>query len=378
MAHSYTPGLKVSERSRITKRRILPIQGDVLVSEGDMVTHGTVVARTALPGDVYPVNVANMLGISAAEVTRCMLKQVGETIEQGEPIALAKSFFGIFKSTAKAPITGTIESISSVTGQVIVRGAPLPVEVMAYIPGTVTEIFSGEGVALETTGAFVQGIFGVGGEVNGPIRMAVEHHEDILTDSHISEDMKDCIVVGGSMVTAEAIRRARGCGVKAIVSGGIEDGDLRDFLGYDIGVAITGHEKLGITLMVTEGFGSIAMSPRTFELLKRRDGQAACVNGATQIRAGVIRPEIIIPATDITQQDLPPSPKEGAPTRIGDNIRCIREPWFGRIGTVASLPHELQQMESGTWVRVLQVAFDDGSLAIVPRANVERIEDNNL
>ena len=59
--------------------------------------------------------------------------------------------------------------------------------------------------------------------------------------------------------------------------------------------AITGQEEKGITLVVTEGFGDLAMAERTFELLRGCAGMRASVNGATQIRAGVLRPEIIIP-----------------------------------------------------------------------------------
>ena len=42
-------------------------------------------------------------------------------------------------------------------------------------------------------------------------------------------------------------------------------------------------------------FGKINMGSRTFDLLKEHDGHFVSVNGATQIRAGVIRPEIVIP-----------------------------------------------------------------------------------
>ena len=31
-------------------------------------------------------------------------------------------------------------------------------------------------------------------------------------------------------------------------------------LGYDLGVAITGSERIGLTVVITEGFGEIAMS----------------------------------------------------------------------------------------------------------------------
>jgi len=53
----------------------------------------------------------------------------------------------------------------------------------------------------------------------------------------------------------------------------------------------------------------------------------------------------------------------------------IREPHFGRIGTVIDLPPELQELESGSKARVMVVEFaDDHTRAVVPRANVERIE----
>ena len=59
---------------------------------------------------------------------------------------------------------------------------------------------------------------------------------------------------------------------------------------------------------------------------------------------------------------------------IGDLVRVIRQPDFGRIGKVSALPHELNQVESETMVRVLEVEFEDGNKRVIPRANVEVIE----
>jgi hypothetical protein len=53
----------------------------------------------------------------------------------------------------------------------------------------------------------------------------------------------------------------------------------------------------------------------------------------------------------------------------------IRAPYFGRIGTVGRLIADLQQVESGASVRVLEVEFEDGTRVVVPRANVELIEE---
>ena len=100
----------------------------------------------------------------------------------------------------------------------------------------------------------------------------------------------------------------------------------------------------------------------------------ASINGATQIRAGVMRPEIIVPVAGavVEEGDGKSLYGEGI-LQIGSVIRAIREPYFGKIGKVVALPPELTQVESETWVRVLEAEFEDGERAVLPRANVELI-----
>jgi hypothetical protein len=374
MGHAYTPGLLVTERLLVTKRRILPLKGDVVVKVGDRVEPDDVVAKTDLPGSVEPVNVANLLGVPPEDVPLCMLKKEGEPVAQGEVIAHSKSFFGRFKSEAKAKIEGTGESVSHVTGQVLLRGHPMPVEVRAYVHGEVVEIFEREGVAVRTWATFVQGIFGIGGETHGRVTMAVSSPTEVLDEGHIKDEHKDCVVVGGSLVTAAALKKAIAVGARAVVVGGFDDKDLRDFLGHDLGVAITGSENLGVTLVVTEGFGEINMAQRTFDLLQASEGREASVNGATQIRAGVIRPEIVIPLSDVQKQGTSNGDQESAGLIIGSPIRVIRDPYFGHLGKVSALPPELHKLESESMARILEVEFDGGERATIPRANVEALE----
>jgi hypothetical protein len=56
-------------------------------------------------------------------------------------------------------------------------------------------------------------------------------------------------------------------------------------------------------------------------------------------------------------------------------IRIIREPYFGIIGKVRSLPPDLQKIATETKARVLTVELPDGREATIPRANVEIIEE---
>jgi len=373
MAHAYTPALRVSEKTVVRKERRLPLKGEVVVAKGDRVTSGTVVARTHLPGNVQLVNVASKLGLPPEDLPSVMQKKDGDPIEKGEPLAITKGFFGFFKSKVLSPCEGSVESISTITGQVILREPPSPIEIDAYIDGEVVEILPDEGVVIETVGTFIQGIFGVGGEKTGEIAVVVDGPGQPLDASLITEAHKGKIIIGGSLVTWDGLQKATKVGASGIVVGGFDDPDLKRLLGKDLGVAITGHEDLVTALILTEGFGEMAMAHGTFDLLKAQEGRKASINGATQIRAGVIRPEIVVPleggATDA-------SDAEGSITglEVGSLIRAIREPHFGSLGKVTELPNELQKMESESMVRVLRVKFEDGVEALLPRANVEMIE----
>ncbi len=374
MANAYTPGLKVTPKMTFRTRRVLPIPGDVLVKVGDKVKARDIVAQTFMPGDVTPVNMANLLSMPPGDVPGCMIAKEGQTIAEGDVLARSPGIFGFFKNEIKSKVAGTIETISPVTGQVIVRGAPIPVQVGAYLTGTVVEVIPNEGVVIEAEVAFIQGIFGIGGETFGPIRMACKEHSQELTEDLITDDMKGCVIVGGARMYYTAVKKAIRVGVAAIVSGGIDDADLKEVLGYDLGVAITGSEQAGITLIITEGFGDIAMAQRTFELLDSHKGHEAAVNGATQIRAGVMRPEIVVPISTAPAAADAGARNVAGLLEVGTMVRIIRDPYFGLIGAVNNLPPEPAVLGSGSKARVLEVRFDSGETVTVPRANVELIE----
>ncbi len=377
MAKAFTPGLTVTARASYRARRILPIAGEVTVKAGDRVEAGTVVAQTFMDGDVFPMKVASALGAQPKDLPGLMLKQVGDAVRKDEPIARSKGIFGMMRTEARSTADGVIESVGESTGMVMVRGPKVPIEVRAYVAGTVVEVLPGEGAVVEAAAALVQGIFGIGGEVHGPVAMACAGPDEELDADDVTPAMRGCVVVGGARMTAAAIARAREVGAAAVVSGGIDDQDLRDFLGHDIGVAVTGSERMGITLIVTEGFGSIAMAARTFALLASHAGRTASVNGATQIRAGVMRPEIVVPleAGGVAGEGAVVAGGATAGVlEVGTPVRVIRDPHFGVLGTVAALPEQPAVLGSGSKARVLEVAVAGGERITVPRANVELIE----
>ncbi len=370
MAVAYTPGLRVTARALISKERRLPLRGEVLVERGQSVEADQIVARAKMPGNLHTVRAAQMLRVEPQEIESHVLKQVGDTVQAGEVIAETKGLWGLFRSEVRAPITGVLEEVSAASGHVRIREAARRIEVRAHIAGRVAEVIEGEGAVIEAQGSLVQGIFGVGGERRGRLRVLTQGPGAMLRRDDIG-DCEGCVIVGGSGADADTIQAAAAAGVAGMVVAAVRDEALRSYVGFDIGVAITGQESVPMTLILTEGFGELPMARRTWDLLSSLEGQVASIDGATQIRAGVIRPEIIV--TGEAEDEM----TEDEPEQVlaeGSRVRIIRAPHFGALGHVAALPAKLTEIETESAVRVAIVKLDDGDEALVPRANLEIIQ----
>jgi hypothetical protein len=378
MAHVFTPGLQVISSTILNKERTLPIPGKVLVKPGDLVKAEDVIAEAELPNDIQTINVVNLLSITPKEIRKFMLKKEGDPVEEREAIAKNKPFLGIklFQSIVHAPFKGTVERISDITGQVMIRKPPRRIELLAYVDGKVKNVVEGLGVEIETAAAFIQGIFGIGGEAFGELQMICQDPAKVIEESDITPEYKDKILVGGSHIGYKALKKAMDIGIRGIIVGGFHAKDLKAILGYELGVAITGDEDIPTTLIITEGFGKMAMADRTFNLLKSHAGKKVSISGRTQIRAGVMRPEIIVPFSGAEAESVKPHiPKSEIGIQPGDEVRIIREPYFGKLGSLVDLPPELIKIDTEARVRIMTVKLTDtGEVVEVPRANVELIE----
>src|SRR5262245_18039288 len=155
MAHACTPGLRVTDAALVRRERRLPLKGRVLAKVGDTVRADQIVAGCELPGNVQTVNLSSRLALDPARVPGSLLKRIGAAVPKGDRIADPKSLFGMLTNHVEAPADGTLESVSNVTGQLILREPPIPVEVAAYLDGTVREVLEGEGVVVESRCAFL-------------------------------------------------------------------------------------------------------------------------------------------------------------------------------------------------------------------------------
>ena len=83
MGQAYTPALAVTERTRVRKRRELPLPGTVLVEKGARVKAQEIVLRAELPGDMTIVRMADRMGLDVDKVLKGMMVDVDQVVEKG-------------------------------------------------------------------------------------------------------------------------------------------------------------------------------------------------------------------------------------------------------------------------------------------------------
>ncbi len=364
-------GLKISPRIPVRRRRRLPVKGVVNVRVGETVAMDTVVARAEIPGAFHAIPAAAKLGISPSELRTAMAVREGDAVRAKDHLARIPSLFGLLQRIVAAPVDGVVESVSAVTGQIVLREKPIPYELIAYLPGEVVDSDGGTWVDIAAAVCLVQGIFGVGGEVQGRLRRLGGAPGEPLEAGAISADDAEGVILTGGSVDATTLRALVDAGARGVVAASAEGSELMRWAGSALNPASTGREELGLTVVLTEGFGDLPMMGRTFELLSALDGKAVSVSGVTQIRAGVIRPEVLSsPLSAVTSTDTAETTAEIAP---GDRVRVIRGAAFGRIGEVRRIPRKLVRIATGARALVYEISVD-GEAHLIPRQNVERID----
>jgi hypothetical protein len=368
-------GLKRTEASVVTKVRRLRPPCRIHVSVGQKVEAGRTLAiveepgqgRMILLGDTHLAMPADiLLTYLGFDYISCVQKKTGEHVSKGEILARRKPLASK-ERIYRSPYGGIIYLLRE-PGVVGIREIR-EVNVTAFIPGTVSNIIPDREIALETPAAVVQGTYGIGGETSGELHMVVDSPTQVARVDVLTPNDEGRILVCGSSLQAGFLEKAKNIGVKGIIVAGLSDEELSRFVGFGPGM-ITGSEHVGLTLIMTEGFGGLPMLDTTFDILKRFQGRIAYINGSTQMRAGVMRPEIIIPRDDLTVEDCRRTPSNSKELGIGTRVRILGGPYFGRVGLVSSSP-KLTRLETDSEVQAFEVEIEGLGSKIIPKTNIE-------
>jgi hypothetical protein len=371
-----TPPLITSAMARIERR--LPQPGEVLVRAGQRVEPEEVIARAYLPGTPQIVNLARALMIAPAMVERAMRREVGNKVAQDEVLARSSRIGG---RVCLAPVSGVIVAVDSETGYVTIAPDPVSYELQATVRGIVMDVIPYEGVRIETPAAQVYGAFGLGAERSGVLRLLVTDPSEPINPDIVDARSAYAIIIGGSGITAAALRRAAQEQVRGVIVGGIDEAELRAFLGWtSVGdwragvgswrlAAARPDQPFDLTLVVTEGFGTHTMSAPLFELLASHDRQEALIEGMTQLRGPMMRPRIVIPLSSRTAgiQLEPPRPT----LQPGSTVRLLDSEHLGQVGRVRFVSSGPRRLASRVRAPAVETLLEDGSALLLPRAAVE-------
>jgi len=117
-------------------------------------------------------------------------------------------------------------------------------------------------------------VWGTGGERFGRLQIA----ECRLQNAEYREGA----VVVADFAGAKMLARLRERCVAGLITGGVNLQDVLD-------------PHPGFTVVVLQGFGEQKIAPEVLDLLKGHEGKLALLDGTTQLRVGVKRPQVILP-----------------------------------------------------------------------------------
>jgi hypothetical protein len=390
------------------------------------------------------LSVAGHLGVEPAELPSLVLCRPGQRIEAADLLARGPGL-RILAGEFRAPVSGVVESISPLTGTITVLQEPRTVTLKAYLRGRVQEVFPGYGVRIGSYGHRVLGVLGLGGKSWGTLKVldpaggGVPPSEParvpVLREADVGVEHQGCVLLFPGEVTAGALLACRRHQVRGVIAASAHANQLSEFIGRPLAAEIvtgpgalalpaepgarTGEgpaEEPGLTILLTEGLGRLAVDPEVWAVLKGHSGLGVSLDGLTQIRAGVVRPVVLLPVLEETTSAReagspqeggspqetapaeeaagrragpgvdgqaaglgpePPAPAESvssyAPPELaaGMRVRLVRSPYFGLWGTVISPPAGLTRLETEVEARVLRVRLEDGREVSVAEANIE-------
>jgi len=350
----YPPETRVLPLTMIRRKRVLPTPGKVLVNPGDRVQPTQPVAQTEVSGEVSVVNVAHLLRVAPARAHKYIKVKEGADVTMNTVIASkGLTSAGRVKSSAN----GFVYRIDKSTGRVLIKVVSRPVELTAYLAGTVSNIIAGRGVVVETTGALIQAAQGFGGESYGVLQVVSKRAADPIKTRAIDVTLHGAIVVGGAWFDETVLEQAIQMQVRGLIAGSMD------------GSMLEAARNAPFPILLTEGLGRTAMAAPIFKLLKSNAGREVSISALTRTRWGVQRPEILIPLP--SDSKLEP-PAFGVPVAVGVRVRILRGPWRGTVGQVTALPELPQQIETGAKVHCAEVDLgSDDRRTLVPLANLE-------
>lgn len=376
-------GVDINLRTRVLenvvtfiKRKPLYHRGRLLVRPGLEVVPEDVLGEGQSPLGFRSIHLASELEVSPKKALKYLKRPLGKAIYKGELLAVRSELWGLSKKNLFSPVDGVIVFYDREKGILKIKLQPKMVKMVSGVHGIIERVDEDTNeVIIKTLVSLVYGVAGCGKERGGMLKV-LGSSGLVISPRQILEEMKGEILVGGGAILPDALKKAVRIGVTGIISGGVSAADYRSAAGGYV-VPTNTIIDIGLTMLVTEGFGSIEIGPDIFSVLKEHDGRFAIMDGSNKC--------LILPTydqnamIDIRKAQLPKnsdsiSVEQVKPVELkaGIRVRVIVSPYFGTQGVVDSIDRVSTKLPSG--IKTLMVTVRTSSRKLrVPYQNLEAI-----
>lgn len=377
MNQQFVPSRLRIEKKKIMhiKRRLVNAKGQIKVSVGQEVCPQDVIAEGHSSSGFRTIHLSKELRVSPSRALSLLTRQVGQNIYQGELLAMKRDLWGLSKHLVLSPVDGIVETYDTKSGNVKIQLAPKTIRLVSGVYGIVDEVNESSGiVVIRTMVNAIYGVMGSGKEREGLLKILGP--SDMLASSkQIPSQAQGRILVAGGLTFMSALERAIDVRIGGIITGGINAGDYRSMAGGQWNIWHKHWSDVGLSLMVTEGFGSAPIGEDIFSLLREYNESFVILDGN--------RSRLILPINEqdsmiyIRKTALPVKfevesfPQMGlSPLKEGIKVRIIASPYLGLQGVVEGVDQTLTKLPSGLETYLVTVASGAQKVR-VPLLNLE-------
>lgn len=348
----------VNCRTRIDRDQIIQINrtlpsaiGHINVKIGDEVAPDYVLAEGKRPAGFRTVNLSDELKINPKEGLKYLKRAMGLNIFKDELLAEKKGIMGMGNKILLSPADGILDYYDEDSGRLKIKLFPKTVKLACGVWGIVENVDESKGViTIRTMVSLIYGVIGSGKTREGTLN--VIGSKDVLVGSRqLEETMRGQIIVGGEIVFADGLEKAIEFGIAGLISGGINAKDYKSMAG-GWNIYKKQWSDVGLSLLITEGFGSVHMGNDIFSLLQQSHGKFSIVDGN--------RNKLILPSDDggcmiyIRKTNLPKkifveTEPEIKPIelQIGQKVRIISQDCLGLEGVIEEVDKTQSKLPSG-------------------------------
>jgi len=330
---------------------MLPTAGHVIVKVGQKVNSTDVIGEAVIGRKHLIVDIARLLRISPRNAAACTKVKKGQKLAKDELIAETT---GLFSREVKAPVEGRVVAMGG--GKLVLETGGAPFELVAGIPGTVTEVIPDHGAIIRATGAVIQGVWGNGRLETGVMISIMDRADEVFDPNRLDVSIRGSIILGGYVDNPAVLKGAIELAVRGLILSSMSPALLPLAM------------QAVFPILLVDGFGSRPMNASAYKLLSTNNRRDIAINAETYDRLKGSRPEVFIPLP-VSQE--PPETREVEAFATGQTVRVINLIGPAQLGKLQQLNANPVSLPNGLRAKTAVVRLESGDQITVPLTNLE-------